>query len=130
MKTMGIISNEPRKQFLRIVTEPNGRQIIGYVDFSDLRIGGVLIHEPILLMEQMLPGNRVNINIAPVFHNMIVHEMIVQATSMLEVEVDSSIDKLYAGKWEQIATAIRAAQSGIIAADATSMPKGPPTHGR
>lgn len=108
--------NVPSRHLV-IVSEPNGRQIIGYVDTPELCVGSVLIHEPLQIGEQQQGPGRINTGIAPIFHTMIVEKMMVMAASMIHVYDKSKFKELYMGAYEKIRTSISAAESGLITPD-------------
>lgn len=117
-----------RGEVLVVVTDPAGRQIIGYTDAPNgPRVGFILLKEPLLIMEQILPGDppRVNTGIAAVLQGALIDEIAIQAGTMMVVPHNSSIAKLYDGTFERMATQIRATQAGLFAPNGAHLPPPP-----
>lgn len=114
-----------------IVTDKNGRQIIGWMDLPKGMIAGpgvCTLKDPMVCgekIEQRSDGVlNVNLVVMPIFRSVLIPEIVADVVSLIVVDKTSKMATVYEETVEESRLSLRAAQSGLQTA--TSMPTSPP----
>ena len=113
---------------LIVVSEPSGRQLIGPLPDPIINDEGlVVLEEPLMFAEQkqMDPqgGMQVQLMMMPLLFTEFVSCVYLAPSSWFVIPAQSTVAMEYRQRWDEYATAARAASAGIVTA--RSIPKGP-----
>jgi hypothetical protein len=113
---------------LIVVSEPSGRQLIAPMPWPIVDNEGlVVLNEALMFAEQkqMDPqgGMQVQIMMMPLLFTEFITQVVVIPASWFIIPAQSTVAIEYRQRWDEYATAARAASAGIVTA--RSIPKGP-----